>query len=163
MWAGCPHPASVHAASASLRLLNSFRSVFPPSVRQKLSLVLTLVAWLLATGSHWDLVQTFAWGRMIATYSQSMSFTKAVKKTFSVEGMCGVCVAVQDAKKQDAAANNTPGAPGKSLGKILLVFAPAPMAPLLLSSTASPWSLSDLLTPTSDPAAPPVPPPRALA
>ncbi len=132
-------------------------------MRHKFSLILTLCAWLLATGSHWDLVQTFAWGRMIATYSQSMSLTKAVQKTFSVEGMCGVCVAVQDAKQHDATAGNTPGAPGKSLGKILLVFAPVATAPLLLPSAFSPWSLSDQLTPSSDPAAPPVPPPRALA
>jgi len=132
-------------------------------VRHKFSLILTLCAWLLATGSHWDLVQTFAWGRMIASYSQSMAFTKAVQKTFSVEGMCGVCVAVQDGKKQDGSANRTPGAPGKSLGKILLVFAPAITAPLLFSSASCPWSHSDQLTPTSDPAAPPVPPPRALA
>jgi hypothetical protein len=49
-------------------------------MRRKFSLILTLAAWLLATGSHWDLVQTFGWGRMIATYSQSMSFAQAVKK-----------------------------------------------------------------------------------
>jgi hypothetical protein len=161
MWAGCPRPASALAASASPRLPNLFCSVSPSTVPRKFSLILTLVAWLLATGSHWDLVQTFAWGRMIATYSQSMSFSKAVTKTFSSEGLCGICVAVQEAKKQDATANTTPGAPDKSLGKILLVFAPSP-APFIAAPPLSLWSLSDHLTPTSDPAAPPVPPPRAL-
>ena len=38
-------------------------------MRRKLSLVLTLTAWLLATGSHWDLVQTFAYARMFADKS----------------------------------------------------------------------------------------------
>jgi len=93
-------------------------------MRRKFSLILTLAAWLLATGSHWDLVQTFGWGRMIATYAQSMSFTQAVKKTFSAGETCGVCEAVATAKQQDAADASAPTAPGKSFGKIHLVFAP---------------------------------------
>ena len=129
----------------------------------KLSLVLTLAAWLLATGSHWDLVQTFAWGRMIATYSESMSFTQAVQKTFSAGATCSVCEIVATAKSQDSAHPTTPTAPGKTLEKIHLVFAPAPAAPLLLSSASFSWSLSDQSVPVSGRAAPPVPPPRALA
>ena len=41
-------------------------------MRRQVSIVLVLAAWLLATGSQWDLAQTFAWGRMITTYSASM-------------------------------------------------------------------------------------------
>ena len=105
-------------------------------MRHKLSLVLTLCAWLLATGSHWDVVQTFAWGRMIATYSQTMSLTQAVEKTFSAGATCGVCAVVATAKSQDSANPAAPTAPGKTLEKIHLVFAPAPAAPLLLSSAS---------------------------
>lgn len=151
------------ASHRTARLLNPFRSVFPPSVRRKFSLILTLCAWLLATGSHWDLVQTFAWGRMIATYSQSMSFTKAVKKTFSVEGMCGLCEAVATAKQKQSADTDAAGAAGKSLGKILLVFAPDTTAPLLRAPSVFSWSPSDQLVPPPNRAAPPVPPPRTLA
>jgi hypothetical protein len=132
-------------------------------VRHKLSLVLTLCAWLLATGSHWDLVQTFAWGRMIATYSESMSFTQAVQKTFSAGATCSVCEIVATAKSHDATSPAAPNTPGKTLEKIHLVFAPAPVAPLLLSSASFSWSLSDQTVPASSRAAPPVPPPRALA
>ena len=132
-------------------------------MRHKLSLVLTLAAWLLATGSHWDVVQTFAWGRMIATYSQTMSLTQAVQKTFSAGATCGVCEIVATAKSQDAANPAAPTAPGKTLEKIHLVFAPAPAAPLLLSSASFSWSLSDQTVPVSCRAAPPVPPPRFVA
>lgn len=133
-------------------------------MRRNFSLILTLCAWLLATGSHWDLVQTFAWGRMIATYSQSMSLTKAVQKTFSVEGMCGLCETVSTAKQQNAANSSAPNAPGKSFGKIHLVFAPASGAPFLLTpSIIFSWSPSDQIVPPATRAAPPVPPPRALA
>ncbi len=131
-------------------------------MRRKLSLVLTLCAWLLATGSHWDLVQTFAWGRMIATYSESMSFTQAVQKTFSAGATCSVCEIVATAKSQDATNPAAPTAPGKTLEKIHLVFAPAPATPLSLSSASFSWSLSDQSVPASSRAAPPVPPPRAL-
>ena len=70
----------MHAASTHPRKLELFRrSAFAPAVmRRKFSLVLTLAAWLLATGSQWDLAQTFAWGRMIVTYSQTMSVAQAV-------------------------------------------------------------------------------------
>lgn len=132
-------------------------------MRHKLSLILTLCAWLLATGSHWDLVQTFAWGRMVATYSQSMSLTKAVQKTFSVEGMCGLCETVFTAKQKQSPDTDAVGAAGKSLGKILLVFAPEATAPLLLGPVIFSGSPSDQTAPSPTRAAPPVPPPRALA
>jgi hypothetical protein len=125
--------------------------------------MLTLVAWLFATGSHWDLVQTFAWGRMLTTYSQSMPLLQAVEKTFSTGGQCALCHAVADAKQKQSA--NDPAAPdaaGKFPNKILLVFVPGD-APLVFSLTPSAWSHSDAMVPLSVRAAPPVPPPRALA
>ncbi|MEO7600284.1 MAG: hypothetical protein ABIV50_15225 [Opitutus sp.] len=87
-------------------------------MRSKLSLIVTLFAWLLATGSHWDLVQTYAWGTMIADYSREMSLSEAVKKTFSPQTMCHLCHAVADAKKSSDENSATPGP--KSPGKILL-------------------------------------------
>jgi hypothetical protein len=131
-------------------------------MRRKFSLILTLAAWLLATGSHWDLVQTFGWGRMIATYSQTMSFAQAVEKTFSAGATCGVCVAVATAKQQDAADSSAPTAPGKSFGKIPLVFAPETFSPLFILPVVVPWSPSDQSAPSLCRAAPPLPPPRAL-
>ena len=131
-------------------------------MRRQLSLILTLSAWLLATGSHWDLVQTFAWGRMFATYSQSMSFTQAAKKTFSSEGMCGLCETVASAKQQqDAADTRTPGS--KAPVKIFLVSAPAALvfaspAPSCVGLTAAIHALASAERPP-----PSLPPPRALA
>ena len=132
-------------------------------MRHRLSLILTLTAWLLATGSHWDLVQTFGWGRMIATYAQSMSFTQAVKKTFSAGETCGVCEAVATAKQKETADSSAPTAPGKSFGKILLVFAPDSTPALLILPAVFPWSPSDQTVPSATRAAPPLPPPRSLA
>ena len=90
-------------------------------MRRPCSLVLTLIAWLFATGSQWDLVQTFAWGRMFTSYSRSMPLLQAAQKTFAQEGMCDLCKLVQKAK-QDDQETKTPG--GKTLEKILLAHAP---------------------------------------
>lgn len=122
------------------------------------SLILTLVAWLFATGSHWELVQTFAWGRMITTYSRSMPLLQAVKKTFSGEAMCGICEAVREARQQDA---NDARAPGpKAPEKIFIVSVPS--APVLASPVPVCAGLvPDLLALASaELFAPPGPPPR---
>ena len=129
-------------------------------MRPRLSLIVTLFAWLLATGSHWDLVQTYAWGSMIAGYAQEMSFSAAVKKTFSAESMCHLCHAVADAKKSSASDPATPGS--KDLGKIVLVCAPS--TPSFFGPTAivvahqAPTSA----TFSAGRDAPPSPPPRSL-
>lgn len=127
-------------------------------MRRKFSLITMLTAWLLATGSHWDLVQTFAWGRMIANYSQTMSLEQAIKLTFTPENLCGVCETVSEAKQtQDAALPSD----AKSMGKILMVFQAQPVfvAELAMAGKWIPGELHPLLR---DRAPPPVRPPREL-
>ena len=131
-------------------------------MRRQLSLILTLAAWLLATGSHWDLVQTFGWGRMIVTYSRAMPLAQAVQKTFSGEAMCGVCELVQRAQQRpDAGGAQVPGP--KTPEKIFLVSAPAALvfaAPAPVGAGVVP-GVSALSS--AELAAPPLPPPRSLA
>lgn len=127
-------------------------------MRYKLSLILTLSAWFFATGSHWDLVQTFAWGKMFASYSQSMSYTDAAKLTFSADNLCGVCKIVVDAEQNETDRENTPGKSGPR--EIQLAYAPVPQVILTAPDSLS-WSLSDRRMPPPSGAAPPTPPPRA--
>jgi hypothetical protein len=128
-------------------------------MRQKFSLFMTLFAWLLATGSHWDLVQTFAWGRMFANYSLQMSLTQAVEETFNPDKPCEVCRAVEHAKQQEER-NALPG--GKALEKILLVFQPAP-AVVIARLGDERWTLADRTAPSAEQPPPLLPPPRALS
>jgi hypothetical protein len=131
-------------------------------MRRQLPLIFTLFAWLLASGGQWDLLQTFAWGRMFASYSQSMSFEAAVNKTFSVEGRCEICAVVSTAKQQqDAAGAKAPG--NKAPTKIFLASAPAPLvfaspAPSCVGLTAAVPALT-----SADRPPPSLPPPRAQA
>jgi len=131
-------------------------------MRRQFSLVLTLIAWLFATGGHWDFVQAYGWGRMIVTYSQSMSLQQAVKKTFAGNTLCGVCEVVQDGKQQqDANGAKTPGpkAPEKlvfvSAPSVLVYASPAPRCAGLIADLPALAS--------ADLSAPPGPPPRWLS
>ena len=130
-------------------------------MHHKLSLLLTLAAWLLATGSQWDLAQTFAWGRMFVTYSRTMSVAQALQKTFDGE-MCAICDAVQDAKQGQSPDGTT--APDNRL-TAKMIFVGAPAAPFLTRPAVLCTGLApDLSAPLSaDRSAPPSPPPRVLA
>ena len=131
-------------------------------MRRRLQISLVLFAWLLATGGHWHLVQTFAWGRMIVAYAKTMPVREALRLTFTADNMCGVCELVNAAQKQQPGNETLPA--GSPLdAKTLLVFQPAPV-PVFTAPPAGTWSLSDQTTPSAARAAPPLPPPRhALA
>ncbi|MDB6168286.1 MAG: hypothetical protein JWM88_1150 [Verrucomicrobia bacterium] len=131
-------------------------------MHRKTPLVLALMAWLFATGTPLDFVQTFAWSRMIATYSRSMPLMAAVQKSLSGDEMCAVCKAVQaarDEREPDGARTSAPKAPEK------FVFVSAPQAPVFLSPPLkSAGLLSSTAVPVSaDRIAPPLPPPRLVA
>jgi hypothetical protein len=131
---------------------------FGTSMRRKLSLIAMLTAWLLATGSHWDLVQTFAWGRMIATYSQTMPLAQAIKLTFTPDNLCGVCKSVSEAKQQQDTALPSEA---KTAGKILMVYQAQPVFVAKLSTSVR-WMDRERNPQMRDRSPPPVPPPRAL-
>jgi hypothetical protein len=128
-------------------------------MRQRLQLFALLLAWLMATGSQWDLVQVFAWGRMFASYSRTMSVESALRLTFKPDNMCAVCKLVKAAKQQQ---EQSPVAPSKTLGKILLVFAPVPTV-VVASVPSEQWPVGMKMMRSAERCAPPIPPPRGLA
>lgn len=125
-------------------------------LRQRLQLLAVLLAWFMATGSQWDLVQTFGWARMIVTYAQTMPVLKAVQRTFDGE-LCGVCELVSHVRHQDS---SHPAAPEKSEAKKFILHQPAPefVAP---AAETTVWSPGDRKTVSALRARPPTPPPRA--
>lgn len=119
--------------------------------------VLLLCGWLAATGAHWDLIQVAAWGKMWIENSRTASVGDALATTFSPEGMCSICHAVQ-------AAQHAQPDDDMVLAKL------ADKAPLLLASTMRPiiaapgvshWiSARPSPMPRKMSHRPPVPPPR---
>ena len=128
------------------------------SRRAKILVVLFLS--FIATGAQWDLLQTFAWSRMMAKYSRAMPLSEALAKTFEGE-MCDICRIVANAQKQE---RSRPGIlEARIEGKILLFFQAVPKV-IVDAPRPAGWFPGDLPVMTSARPAPPVPPPRpALA
>jgi hypothetical protein len=128
-------------------------------MRQRLQLCALLLAWFMATGSQWDLVQVFAWGRMFASYSRTMPLESALRLTFKPDHMCSVCKMVKAAKQQQ---EQSPAAPSKTLEKILLVFAPV-QTMVIASMPSEQWPVGMKTMRSAERRAPPIPPPRDFA
>lgn len=123
---------------------------------RRFSLILTLTAWLLATGSHWDLVQTFAWGRMFVEYLQTDTIADALASTFDADKPCPLCKVVAKAKSKQASSDT---AATSGMKKIVLIF--QDLGDLSVFGSAAPsWTWSNVQPPFSDLPAPPTPPPR---
>ena len=54
-----------------------------------------LVAVLAMCGGHWLVLQSVAWGRMIADFSQEDSIGTAIAKTFSGKHPCSMCLQIR--------------------------------------------------------------------
>jgi hypothetical protein len=131
-------------------------SIFSALVRQRWQTLTVLFLCCVATGSQWDLVQIFAWGRMIADHSHTMSVSEAVTQTFGGE-MCAICRMVANAKRQEQSRSDTPQ--GKIETKVLLYFEPhSNLIPAPRQAVAV-WP-SEAPSMTTDRSAPPLPPPR---
>jgi hypothetical protein len=128
-------------------------------MRQRISLFLTLAAWLFATGSHWDLVQTYAWGRMFISYAQAMSLSAAAEETFSGQ-MCDLCKAVQKNKREQSA----PKFPASAKVRLPDAAPPAAVAKIVSPAPCVIGVIPALATCAGRGRnAPPLPPPRWTA
>lgn len=52
-------------------------------------------------GGHLALLQTFAWGNMLMSFSRTASIADAAKKTFDGDHPCPMCKVVRESKKQE--------------------------------------------------------------
>ena len=126
------------------------------TVRQRIQIPVLLFLCIIATGAQWDLVQVFAWGRMMATHSLTMPLAKAVTKTFDGE-MCPICRMVAKAKEQERSRSGVPKA--KIESKVLLFFQTIPEV-IVEAPRSIAWYPSETPVRTVDRLAPPLPPPR---
>lgn len=63
--------------------------------------LLALVAMLLASGSHWVVLQSIAYGGMIIRYAQDAPLQTALAMTFDGEHPCPLCHAVQEGRQEE--------------------------------------------------------------
>jgi hypothetical protein len=125
-------------------------------MRQKLAILSLLTAWFLATGSQWDVVQSFAWARMMVGYAKVMPLGEAVAETFDPAKLCPLCQAVSRAKQQQ---DRSMPPEVNFRAKLVMIFQPATKLVATVHQEYS-WPRSDWNVPTTDKPSPPVPPPR---
>jgi hypothetical protein len=133
---------------------------------RRLSALLLLSAWLLASGAQWDLLQSFAWGRMIANYSRTMPVAEAVRLTFTPDNLCGMCSFVAVAKtRADGTSEGRPHepAPVDPGAKAKAPLAAPPEHLFIFSSAPVPeWPAECFRADARARPAPPTEPPRAV-
>jgi len=125
-------------------------------LRHRVQISLVLLLCFLAAGAQWDLVQVFAWGRMMAGHAKTMPLSQAVTKTFDGE-MCGICRMVAHARKQERSRSDCPEM--KMEAKVLLFFQAVPRV-VVAPPRSTAWRPSEAAAVTAGRSAPPVPPPR---
>lgn len=60
-----------------------------------------LLAILFASGGHWVVLQTVAFGSMVVRYSQEAPLREALAKTFDGKHPCPLCHAIQRGRQQE--------------------------------------------------------------
>jgi hypothetical protein len=120
-----------------------------------------LLAVLVLSGGHWFMLQSIAWGRMIADFSRQDTFSTAVAKTFSGKHPCPLCLKVRAGWQQEKQREQK--LPWEKLEKLPeplwelhCASLPAPPTGLLHEHAFVPSLHSDFIE------SPPAPPPRSL-
>ena len=131
-----------------------------PAVRRSISLYTLLFAWLCANGSVWDVVQVVAWGKMFASYAQTLSFGQSVRETMDPDKPCQLCLAVSKARA--ATAQNRAAASSERDNRLAkLVLNREERVPFYLQTMTSEWTETAPVIGPEHIEAVPVPPPRA--
>jgi hypothetical protein len=93
--------------SGRLNVLDPFKPITKGSrVMSHIARVVVVLALCLSIGAHWVVLQSVAWGTMIARYAQQTCLTQAVAQTFDGDHPCNLCKHISAArdseKKSDA-------------------------------------------------------------
>ncbi len=144
-----------HAEIALARGRNPWACCRP--VRKTVASFSLLFAWLCANGGLLDGVQVFAWAKMFAGYTQTMSVGEALRETFDPAKPCEMCLGVASAK--DTARKQLPAAIEHAGEKITLALEAAPE--MVLPHVRESWRDAPARLALSWTKSVPVPPPRA--
>ena len=104
------------------------------------------------------MLQVFAWGKMITTYSRTMSLKSAVRLTFTPTNMCEICQLVKSAKASEDPSRGTVKSPERPL---VIQIRPSLFVAAPLTGMRVPLPEADAIS--NERLAPPLPPPRGIA
>jgi hypothetical protein len=91
-----------HARAIRQTLLTEAEiSIIEARMFRRLGVAMVCLAVFSIAGGHWAALQTVAWARMLAAYSQSTPLGVALWKTFSGEDPCSMCRAIEKGKADE--------------------------------------------------------------
>jgi hypothetical protein len=70
-------------------------------VRARITRAVVVLALCLSIGAHWVVLQSVAWGAMVAQYSQHVPLSQAVAQTFDGEHPCNLCKRISAAQRSE--------------------------------------------------------------
>jgi hypothetical protein len=123
---------------------------------KRLGIISLFIAWLCASGALLDTAQVFAWVRMFAGYTRTMSIETAVIQTMDPNKPCAICKAVRRAR--DAGRHEKAAATPPAVEQMLLAHVQD--EPFVLPPIRSEWPQADPIPIPSWRMPVPVPPPR---
>jgi hypothetical protein len=126
------------------------------AVRRLVATLSLVCAWLCANGAIWDLSQLAAWARMFAGYSQTMTFSAALKETLDPSKPCEMCVGIAKAKQDSE--NRLPSSEAQAGAKFVLISHVVD-EPVFTNDLGS-WAETSVLAPCGRVEAVPLRPPR---
>ena len=97
---------------------------------QRMGAGLALAALLVASGSHWVVLQSVAWAGMFVRFAQEDTVAAALDKTLGGKHPCALCLKVREGRRTEpsaalAAPSNRAPELGLQLEKVVLAHAPA--------------------------------------
>ena len=128
--------------------------------RKKLQISFLLLAWVAATGAHWDVLQVVAWGKMMAeNFAEMMSVGSAVEQTFAPGSSCPLCKMVSQAKQQERKQEGPGPTEAKAVVKMILYLQENATVPTPEISLQR-YALVEAREISYGRAQPPIPPPK---
>lgn len=120
----------------------------------RLGQYLLIAAMFAACGGHWLVLQSVAWGGMIADYARTAKLTVAVEKTFDGQHPCGLCKKIEKSRGSEEKRETQ-----LLVSKLELFYAAAPAFVLPQSELRLQLPMDAFWKTRVE--KPPVPPPRA--
>jgi len=137
-------------------------SVLIFNLKKPFHIFFALLVCLQLVGGQYAIMQIYAWGNMLTSYSKESGLLQGAKDTFSGEKPCGLCCKIAEAKKSNPEKKQgspAPTSPAKLPTDFLIDSEETLVAPF--STTAPPIVFfGQLFQDGTSVYAPPVPPPQ---
>lgn len=122
----------------------------------------SLFALFVMLDGHWLTLQSVAWARMLAEFSDTASFSEAIVKTFDGKHPCKMCLSIREGRQQEEREQReAPLVKGEKSRELFCDLRRVNVPPAPASARDAVAFAPQLVSDFQD--SPPTPPPRSFA